>query len=365
MVYPGANHTRFHHALGAMHLMTEALKSLQSKGHTITPEEFEGAQLAILLHDIGHGPLSHALEHTLLDHVQHEELSKYIIKGLNESFNGRLDLALSIFNNKYPRPFLYQLVSSQLDVDRMDYLSRDSFFTGVSEGTIGADRLIKMLDLNEDELVVEEKGIYSIENFLTARRLMYWQVYLHKTTVSSEKMIISIVQRAKHLMRFNQLDFIPPFLSDFLRSDISFDDLISKPELFNSFLQLDDVDLWFSIKQWSREKDYILSTITKMILNRKLFSVKIQPEPFEPEYIEKITDKLINNLSILEEDLPYFLIQGTISNAAYLAEDTHINVKMKNGKVLDVADASDLPNIRALSKIVTKHYICWPKNVYL
>jgi len=365
MVYPGAIHTRFHHALGAMHLMTEALKSIQSKGHLISAEEFEAAQLAILLHDIGHGPLSHALEYSLLENIKHEELSKFIMESLNKEFGGRLELALSIFNNTYTRPFLHQLVSSQLDMDRMDYLSRDSFFTGVSEGTIGADRLIKMLDLHNDELIVEEKGIYSIENFLTARRLMYWQVYLHKTTVSAEKMVISIIKRAKFLIKKNQLTFIPPFLSDFLTEEISFEQLIENKDLLSSFLKLDDVDLWYAIKQWSKEEDFVLSLISKMILDRKLFSVYIQPQAFKDSDILLHKQRLLDTLPISEADLDYFLICGTISNAAYLAENTQIKVKMKNKEILDVALASDLPNIQALSKIVTKHYICCPKNVYL
>lgn len=365
MVYPGAIHTRFHHALGAMHLMTEALKSLQSKGHTISPEEFEGAQLAILLHDVGHGPLSHALEYSLLSNIKHEELSKFIMESLNKEFDNKLSLAISIFTNTYHRPFLHQLVSSQLDMDRMDYLSRDSFFTGVSEGTIGADRLIKMLDLHNDELVVEEKGIYSIENFLTARRLMYWQVYLHKTTVSAENMIISIVSRAKYLIRNNTLNFKPPYLSVFLETEISFEQLIEKDELLSAFLKLDDIDLWFALKQWSKEDDYILSTICNMLLNRKLFSVQIQPDSISPAQKEQYKKQLLDSMPISEEDLKYFLLLGTISNAAYLPEDAQIKVKMKNKEILDVAYASDLPNIQALSKIVTKHYICCPKNVYL
>lgn len=365
MVYPGAIHTRFHHALGAMHLMTEALKSLQSKGHAISREEFEGAQLAILLHDIGHGPLSHALEYSLLSNIKHEELSRFIMESLNKEFDHKLSLALSIFTNTYHRPFLHQLVSSQLDMDRMDYLSRDSFFTGVSEGTIGADRLIKMLDLHNDELIVEEKGIYSIENFLTARRLMYWQVYLHKTTVSAENMIISIVRRAKHLIRKNKLHFKPPYLSIFLETEISFEQLIEKDDLLSAFLKLDDIDLWFALKQWSKEDDYILSTICNMLLNRKLFSVQIQADSFSPIQKEQYKKQLLDSMPISEEDLDYFLLLGTISNAAYLPEDAQIKVKMKNKEILDVAYASDLPNIQALSKIVTKHYICCPKYVYL
>jgi HD superfamily phosphohydrolase len=365
MVYPGAIHTRFHHALGAMHLMTEALKSLQSKSHTISAEEVEGAQLAILLHDIGHGPLSHALEYALLEHIKHEELSLFIMERLNEQFDNKLNLAISIFKDTYHRPFLHQLVSSQLDVDRMDYLSRDSFFTGVSEGTIGADRLIKMLDLNNDELIVEEKGIYSIENFLTARRLMYWQVYLHKTTVSAENMIVSIIKRAKYLMRIDQLAFKPPYLCDFLKNDVSFEMLFRNEHLLTAFLKLDDIDLWYSLKQWTNEEDYILSKICNMLLDRKLFSVQIQSNEFQPSEIKQLKDQLLNSMPIQEADIDYFLPTGIISNAAYLPEDAQIKVKMKNKEILDVAKASDLPNIQALSKIVIKHYICCPKNVYL
>jgi HD superfamily phosphohydrolase len=365
MVYPGAIHTRFHHALGAMHLMTEALKSLQSKGHTISAEEVEGAQLAILLHDIGHGPFSHALEYALLEHIKHEELSLFIMERLNEQFDNKLNLAISIFKNTYHRSFLHQLVSSQLDVDRMDYLSRDSFFTGVSEGTIGADRLIKMLDLNNDELIVEEKGIYSIENFLTARRLMYWQVYLHKTTVSAENMIVSIIKRAKHLMRIDQLAFKPPYLSEFLKNDVSFETLLVNEHLLTVFLKLDDIDLWYSLKQWTNEEDYILSKICNMLLDRKLFSVQIQSNEFQPSEINQLKDQLLNSMPIKEPDMDYFLLTGIISNAAYLPENAQIKVKMKNKEILDVAKASDLPNIQALSKIVIKHYICCPKNVYL
>ena len=365
MVYPGATHTRFHHALGAMHLMTEALKSIQSKGHKISAEEFEGAQLAILLHDIGHGPLSHALEYSLLANIKHEALSAFIMESLNKEFSGKLQLAIEIFNNTYHRPFFHQLVSSQLDMDRMDYLSRDCFFTGVSEGTIGADRLIKMLDVYNEELVVEEKGIYSIENFLTARRLMYWQVYLHKTTLSAENMIISIIKRARHLIKNNQLNYRPPNLSDFLSAEIHFTELLENDALLASFLKLDDMDLWFAIKQWSNETDPTISLICKMLLDRKLFSVYIQPKQIEASIFDQYKNKLLNDFAIPASELDYFLIRGTLSNAAYLSEDTQIKVKMKNKEILDVAIASDLPNIQALSKIVTKHYICCPKNVSL
>jgi len=365
MVYPGATHTRFHHALGAMHLMTEALKSIQSKGHKISAEEFEGAQLAILLHDIGHGPLSHALEYSLLANIKHEVLSSFIMESLNKEFSGRLHVAIAIFNNTYHRPFFHQLVSSQLDMDRMDYLSRDSFFTGVSEGTIGADRLIKMLDVHNEELVVEEKGIYSIENFLTARRLMYWQVYLHKTTLSAETMIISIIKRAKYLIKIDKLNYKPPYLSDFLFNEINFAELLENETLLASFLKLDDMDLWFAIKQWSKETDKTIALICKMLLDRKLFSVYIQPTKIDDQLFDQYEKMLLHDFLIPKSDLDYFLIRGTISNAAYLSENTQIKVKMKNKEILDVAIASDLPNIQALSKIVTKHYICSPKNVSL
>ncbi|MFN8416101.1 MAG: HD domain-containing protein [Cytophagaceae bacterium] len=365
-VYPGALHTRFHHALGAMHLMTEALKSLKGKGHFISDEEFEAAQLAILLHDIGHGPLSHALEYTLLNNINHEKITSHILELLNDQYQGKLSLAISIFNGTYHRPFFHQLVSSQLDMDRMDYLSRDCFFTGVSEGTIGADRLIKMLDIHEDKLVVEEKGIYSIENFLTARRLMYWQVYLHKTTLSAENMIISVIKRAKQLTDQKLLKFTPPTLSYFLENNVTLDQLKTDPKAFDVFLELDDFDIWYVIKTWQQEDDFVIRTLCQMILNRHLFKVSISNEITTEDKLDDLRANIQKNLHLnCPEDISFFVIKGFISNAAYLSENSQIMIKMKNGDILDVAEASDLPNIRALSKIVKKHYVCWPKIVSL
>ncbi|MCU0417623.1 MAG: HD domain-containing protein [Cytophagaceae bacterium] len=366
-VYPGAHHTRFHHALGAMHLMTEALKSLKSKGHVITSEEFEAAQIAILLHDVGHGPLSHALEYSLLHNISHEHITEHILHQLNIQYQGRLDRAIAMFNDSYSRKFFHQLISSQLDMDRMDYLSRDSFFTGVSEGTIGADRLIKMLDVVDDFLVVEEKGIYSIENFLTARRLMYWQVYLHKTTLSAETMTISIIKRAKYLALQNKLQFIPPQLATFLQQTFNRDTFFNSSAAFHDFLSLDDVDIWYAIKRWSEESDSVLNQLSKMLLLRQLFKVQIHSENTTiQDSLQEIQQKTTEALHLSNnEECNFFVISGTISNAAYQSENARIMIKMKNGALLDVAEASDLPNIQAIRKIVKKHYVCWPKIVSL
>jgi hypothetical protein len=365
LIYPGALHTRFHHALGAMHLMGLALTNLRSKGHEISDEEAEAAQAAILLHDIGHGPFSHVLESTLLEDTPHEEMSHLFISELNKEFNGALSLTEKIFQDKYPRKFLHQLVSSQLDIDRLDYLQRDSFFTGVSEGTIGADRLIKMLDIRNDELVVEEKGIYSIENFLTARRLMYWQVYLHKTTVSSEKMMIQTIRRAKFLAQSGEKIFAPPPLAQFLKNNVSFQDFRKNTKYLQAFTSLDDYDLWAAIKNWANNKDFILSTLSKSLLNRKLFRIQLSTKEFSSEFVSKIKKQVIDQRALKNHELSYFIIHGTISNAAYVSKGDKINILMKNGKIVDVAKASDLPNIKAISKIVKKHYLCWPKSLYL
>lgn len=365
LIYPGALHTRFHHALGAMHLMGLALSTLKSKGHTISDEECEAAQIAILLHDIGHGPFSHVLESTLLDSIPHETISYLIISKLNKEFNGALDLTEKIFRNKYHRKFLHQLVSSQLDIDRLDYLQRDSFFTGVSEGTIGADRLIKMLEIRKDELVIEEKGIYSIENFLTARRLMYWQVYLHKTTVSAEKMMIEIIRRAKDLTQDKQKVYASKPLEVFLKNNVGIKDFQKDKKYLEAFLELDDYDVWGSVKSWANHKDKILSFLCQSLLDRKLFKIQLSKKEIEDSFIDKITENIIKKSNVKQSDLSYLLIQGTVSNAAYVSKGDKINILMKNGKILDVAKASDLPNIKAISKIVKKHYLCWPKSLYL
>ncbi len=364
-VYPGALHTRFHHALGAMHLMQEALSTLRNKGQDITEEEYEAAQIAILLHDVGHGPFSHVLEHTILNHVPHEEISLWLMHQLNTEFSGALDLAIAMFHGTYHRPFFHQLISSQLDVDRMDYLNRDSFFTGVREGSIGADRILKMLDVVDNQLVVEQKGIYSIENFLTVRRLMYWQVYLHKTCICAETMLIQIIKRAKELIRQGETVFTTPALGIFLQQDISLATFKASPSIVQAFTEMDDTDIWGCIKVWAKHPDKLLSSISQMLLARKLYKITLSDEPISQTHLEKIQIDLLSQEGLTPDDLPYFMVEGFITNAAYLAEKQNINILTKDRGVLDIAEASDLPTIKALSNIVKKYYICWAKNVYL
>ena len=362
-VYPGALHTRFHHAIGAMHLMGEALKSLQEKGVEITPEEVEASQLAILLHDIGHGPFSHALEHSLLKGVHHEAISLAIMKKLNTEFGGQLDLVITIFTNNYAKKFLHQLVSSQLDIDRMDYLQRDCFFTGVSEGTIGSERIIKMLDVVDNKLVVEEKGIYSIENFLNARRLMYWQVYLHKTAISAEQMLIQLFNRAQALSN-NGMDLpISPSLNFFFNNNVGLKALNENPVALEKFNQIDDYDVWGAIKNFTTCSDIVLSHLSTCLLNRDLNKVILSSDKPDEKTINKIKSELITQYKLSEEEVKSFYSVGSISNAAYIAKGETINIITKKGKILDVAEASELPNIKAISQIVTKHYLCWPKNI--
>lgn len=362
-VYPGAHHTRLHHALGAMHLMGEVLDSLRSKGHEISADEYEAAQLAILLHDIGHGPFSHALEASILNGVPHEQLSLLILKQLNIEYNGRLNLAIDIFTHKYHRPFLSELVASQLDIDRLDYLQRDCFFTGVSEGTIGADRIIKMLDLSDEKLVVESKGIYSIENFLNARRLMYWQVYLHKTAVAAEQMLISLFKRAKYLALNGETPFATPELTTFLEGNIRFEDIRDSKDLLDQFAQIDDYDVWGSIKIWKNSSDKVLSTLSQNLLDRKLLKVHLESEPFSESLKESLLKQTQEKFGITKEEAEYFVIEDKVSNEAYISKGQNIWIKDKSGKIIDVAEASDLPNIKAISKIVHKHYLCHPKTL--
>lgn len=358
-VYPGATHTRFHHALGAMHLMGLTLHTLRQKGIDISPEELEGAQIAILLHDIGHGPMSHALEYSLLQNVHHEELSMLIMEKLNQEFHGQLSLAIDIFKDLYPRRFFHQLVSSQLDMDRMDYLQRDSFFTGVHEGTIGADRIIKMLAVVQDLLVVEEKAIYSLENFITTRRLMYWQVYLHKTNVAGEKMLVSALRRAREVLaQGKDLQVSSPCLKTLLSQSIGIEHFTQPQETdyLQLFTQLDDYDIWASLKAWATGEDYILSVLSKGLLNRQLFKVNISAEKPSEENKQRISKHIIESLKLKAKHLPYFFVEGTIRNEAYWKKGESISVLMKNGEVLDLAQASDLPAIKALRKVVKKHY---------
>jgi uncharacterized protein len=364
-VYPGALHTRFHHALGAMHLMTEALNTLRSKGHDISDEELEAAQIAILLHDIGHGPFSHVLEKTILENVHHENISFLLMEALNKEFNGALTLAIKMFTGEYERYFFHQLISSQLDVDRMDYLNRDSFFTGVREGFIGADRILKMLDIFDNQLVVEQKGMYSIENFLTARRLMYWQVYLHKTSICAETMLQQIIRRARDLKRAGENVFATPSLELFLEKDVSIDHFQSDKKYLQAFTEMDDSDIWGCIKVWAKHPDKLLSGISTMLLNRQLFKIIIGDSEQSSTILEKIQIDLLSQDNVNKEDLSYLVVQGVITNAAYVSGKQNINILTKNNQVIDIAEASDLPTIKALSNIVKKYYICWAKNVYL
>ncbi len=363
-VYPGALHTRFHHAIGAMHLMSITLDNLRIKGTEISNKEYEAALIAILLHDIGHGPFSHALEYSLLKNVHHESLSLLIIELFNQELDGKLDLVLRIFKNTYERKFFHQLVSSQLDIDRLDYLQRDCFFTGVSEGTIGADRIIKMMDVKNDQVVIEEKGIYSIENFLSARRLMYWQVYLHKTTVSAEKMLIKLIERAKMLRKAGTTFTITDEFDFFLQQENTISDFQQKPEILKMFLEMDDLDIWGAVKLWKKHPDYVLNNISNMFLTRDLFKITLTNEQFSPEEIEEMKAKTIHKLSIPSDDIDFFFSHGAVSNYGYLAKD-RINILTKKGKVIDVAQAADLPNIKVMSKIVEKHYVCKAKSLNL
>lgn len=365
-VYPGALHTRFHHALGAMHLMGQAIQTLRGKGHAISDEECEAAQIAILLHDVGHGPFSHVLESCFLQDVPHEEVSLLLMHDLNRQFGGRLSTAIRMFEGTYERPFFHQLVSSQLDMDRMDYLNRDSFYTGVAEGTIGADRIIKMLDLVDDQLAVEAKGILSIENFLNSRRIMYWQVYLHKTSICVESMLVQVLRRARFLAHQYGADtlFASPAFRLFLENDISIVEFRTEPRYLKAFTELDDFDVWACIKLWSKHTDRVLSSICQMLLNRHLYKIIHATEPFDAALVGEIETQL-RQRGITDDEMSYFLVEGQATNAAYLPSGDKINIKLKSGQVIDIADASDLPNIKALTHIVRRHYICWARNLSL
>lgn len=361
-VYPGALHTRFHHAIGAMHLMQKTLDTLRSKGIMIFEAEYEAALIAILLHDIGHGPFSHTLEFSLFKDINHEQVSLWIFEKLNRDFGGRLELARQVFTGKYQRKFLHQLVSSQLDVDRLDYLKRDSFFTGVYEGTIGAERIIKMLNVHNDELVVEEKGIYSIENFLSARRLMYWQVYLHKTAIAAESMLIALIKRAKKLTQKGVTVPTTPAFSLFLERDITRQDFEEDKNLLDVFTMLDDTDIWGSIKLWQSHEDVVLNKLSNGLLQRKLFAIKLSNDKFEKQTTDHLEQQLAKK-GYSTNEIKYFVQKGSVSNAAYVAKGGSINIYMKSGELVDVAKATDLPNIKAMSKIVKKHYLSYPKDL--
>ena len=363
LVYPGALHTRFHHAIGAMHLMQEAVLTLKQKDVIISEEEEEAVLIAILLHDIGHGPFSHALEHSIVKGISHETISSLLMDRLNKEFKGSLSLAIKIFNGAYNKLFLHQLVSSQLDMDRLDYLKRDSFFTGVSEGVISSDRIIKMLNVVKNELVVEQKAIYSIEKFLIARRLMYWQVYLHKTVLSAETLLVTILKRAKELAAKGHELFATPALQLFLKHDFKKIDFKKDESLLDKFSKLDDSDVMASIKVWSENPDKILSKLCSNLLDRKLFRIEMQSASIDSNYKNKLLEKVCKAYKITKKEASYFVFTDKVNNSAYNADKFNINILMSKGQLLDVAEASDQLNIQSLSKTVTKYFICYPKEI--
>lgn len=358
LVYPGANHTRFHHALGAMHLMDKAIRLLRTKGVDVSDEEQLGVTAAILLHDIGHGPFSHTLETALLGSLDHEDISLLFMQKLNEEFGGRLDVAIEIFTDQHPKKFLHQLVSSQLDMDRLDYLQRDSFFTGVSEGVIGSERIIKMLNVVDDQLVIDEKGIYSIENFISARRIMYWQVYMHKTVVSSEYMLTSILKRARELFGRGKELFSTPSLELFLKTEISTAEFSSQPELLKNFALVDDSDIISCLKVWQYSDDLILSLLCQGVISRKLFKTEISSTPYSDDRIASIRSQIVNSLDIDPEEAHYFVISEKLVNNAYTGDFKQINILSKDGQIRDLITASDNLFISSFSKAVEKYALC-------
>ena len=363
LVYPGALHTRFHHALGALHLMQQAIQVLRSKGHAISDEEAEGVSLAILLHDIGHGPFSHALEHSIVEGTSHEQLSDLFISRLNTFCGGRLTLASDIFRNRYPKAFLHELVASQLDMDRLDYLTRDSFFTGVSEGVISSDRIIQMLNIHDGDLVVDAKGIYSIEKFIVARRLMYWQVYFHKTVLGAEQMMIGILRRAREVAQVDQQLFATPALRQFLLNKYSIADFIADDSLLDVFACLDDFDIFTSVKVWQNHPDPILSMLCGRLANRKLLATEILSAPPPEEEMERLRHAAGERYDLGWEDTAYLVFGGEITANAYDPERDHILILYRDGSVQNIAYASEQINLTLLSKVVTKYFLCYPKEL--
>ena len=356
LVYPGARHTRFHHALGCMFLMQQAIQTLRYKQIEITPEEEEALYIAILLHDIGHGPFSHAMEHSIVEGISHEEISLAFMQALNEQFEGRLSLAIEIFQKKYKKQFMNQLISSQLDMDRLDYLKRDSFYSGVSEGNINSQRIIAMLTVKDDTLIVEEKGIYSIEEFLVARRLMYWQVYLHKTSIGAEFVLVKLLARVKELTHQGKKLPMTTALRFFVENHIT-------KETFDShalelFAQLDDYDIIPGLKEWQYGEDWGLAKLSQMILNRDLLRVRLYRSPVEKEKVQELLREAAEQLQIPEELASYFVFTGEISNTAYRKDEQNILIYTKNNKIIDVTKASDQMNLDALATKVTKYYLC-------
>lgn len=363
LVYPGAYHTRFHHAIGAMHLMGRAIYTLRQKGHEITPEEERGVLIAILLHDVGHGPFSHALEHTLIPGVSHEALSLKIMEELNQEFDGALTLAIDIFTNNHPKAFLHQLISSQLDMDRLDYLRRDSFYSGVTEGSVNSERLLTMLNVKDDQLVVDSKGIYSVEKFLVARRLMYWQVYMHKTVLSAEFMLVNILRRAKYLATQGVELTGTQALKHFLHADYTWNDFEENPAILKKFLELDDFDVMSGIKDWANHNDLILSDLSGRIINRNLLKIRLQETPFEEELAEKMAEGIRNQYGFTHGEERYMLIVDKVKNHAYNNKKGHINLLYKDGHTSDISTAADQMTINALSEPVERHFICFPREL--
>lgn len=363
LVYPGANHTRFHHAIGAMHLMTQALNNIKQKGHEISDEEFEGAVLAILLHDIGHGPFSHALEKTILNDVHHEEVSLQAMKLLNQQFNGKLNTAIKIFTNRHPKVFLHQLVSSQLDMDRLDYLKRDSFFTGVSEGIVSSSRLISMLNVKDQHLVLEEKGIYSIEKFIVARRLMYWQVYMHKTVVAAEFMLVHLLKRAKSLIKSGHDIWCCPNLEFFLHGDFTLDEIMQSEEIFDRLMMLDDDDINASLKEWQKSDDSVLSYLSKNLLNRRIHKVQVLKTPASEQTLVQLEKLIASKMNLKTEDAKELLIHEMMANQAYTKQRSQIKILQKDGSTCNLEVLADNLNLPVLSVPVKKFFLAIPQEI--
>ena len=358
LVFPGAKHTRFEHVLGCVFLMQKTVEMLRFKGIQISEKEAEGLYIAILLHDIGHGPFSHAMEHSIVEGISHEEISLRFMQELNKVFNGKLDTAIAIFQGTYPRKFMHQLISSQLDMDRADYLKRDSFYTGVAEGNINSERLISMLNVRNDELVVEEKGLYSVEKFLIARRLMYWQVYLHKTSVAAEQILIRLLNRAKELVQQGQELTMSTALAFFVKNKISKDNF--SHEVLEMFARLDDTDIISAMKEWQFHPDVVLSKLSKMLLNRDLLKIKVRLNDFEEQKIKRL-QKLSLAKGVNEKDMKYFVFTGVMTNRAYNPENEIIKILTKNGRVVDLSKTSEAINLEPLSQVTERYYICYPK----
>nr|WP_315137817.1 HD domain-containing protein [uncultured Capnocytophaga sp.] len=358
LVFPGAKHTRFEHVLGCVFLMQKTVEMLRFKGIQISDKEAEGLYIAILLHDIGHGPFSHAMEHSIVEGISHEEISLLFMQELNKVFNGKLETAIAMFQGTYPRKFMHQLISSQLDMDRADYLKRDSFYTGVAEGNINSERLISMLNVRNDELVVEEKGLYSVEKFLIARRLMYWQVYLHKTSVAAEQILIRLLNRAKELVQQGQELTMSTALAFFVKNKISKDNF--SQEVLEMFARLDDTDIISAMKEWQFHPDVVLSKLSKMLLNRDLLKIKVRLNDFEEQKIKRL-QKLSLAKGVDEKDMKYFVFTGVMTNRAYNPENEIIKILTKNGRVVDLSKTSEAINLEPLSQVTERYYICYPK----